>query len=87
MSAGGGWGGAPAVTEIISYWTDADDAHDLKTIEVNDKTTAYRYSSNKNDNLVWYYEIEGYPHQWPKEEDAGFNAEDVIWEFFSNYVD
>jgi polyhydroxybutyrate depolymerase len=82
----GGWGGAPAMTEIIKYWADADNTHDLKTIKVSDTVTAYRYSSKENDNLVWYYEIEGYPHAWPKEKDAGFYAEDVIWEFFSNYV-
>jgi polyhydroxybutyrate depolymerase len=86
MPLSGGWGGAPALSEIIKYWTDADNTHDLETAQVSDNVTAYRYSSKKNDNLVWYYEIERYPHDWPKAEDAGFNVEDVIWEFFSNYV-
>lgn len=85
-SVAGGWGGAPAISEVIKYWADADGAHGLETMNVSGKVTAYRYSSKDNDNLVWYYEIEGYPHSWPKEEDAGFNAGDVIWEFFSNYV-
>lgn len=87
LSLSGDWGGTPPFAELIAHWADADGTHDLETVELSDKTTAYQYSGVENDNLVWYHEIEGHPHSWPKKADAGFNAEDLIWKFFSNYTD
>lgn len=87
LSLSGDWQGTPPFRELIDFWADANGTNDLETIQISDRVTAYRYSSTENDNRVWYYQTEGHPHSWPKKEDAGFSAEDVIWEFFSKYTD
>jgi polyhydroxybutyrate depolymerase len=86
MAVHGGWGGAPALSKIIDYWNDANSTNIANMVSISDKATAYRYSSVSSDNLVWYYVIEDFGHDWPQQENAGFNAEEAIWEFFSNYV-
>lgn len=86
MDSGGGWGGAPALDEILEYWKGADNAGTLEEVKMSDKATAYRYSGKGDDNRVWYIEIKGLGHEWPRMENAGFSADEAILEFFNNYV-
>ncbi|MDA3846000.1 MAG: alpha/beta hydrolase-fold protein [Vallitaleaceae bacterium] len=86
MSILGGWGGAPAVPEMIAFWADVDACENLEEIVIDENTTAYYYTSDDSDRAVWYYETQGFGHEWPiKGVNASFNATDVIWEFFSQY--
>jgi len=85
--AKGVYGDAPAIGGVIEYWKNANNLDEFKKVEISDKAAAYKYSSKENDNLVWYIEIEGYSHSWPQGADiSGFNANDVILEFFSSFV-
>jgi len=86
MTILGGWGGAPAVPEMIAFWAEVDGCEKLEEVAIDEKTTAYYYTSDSSDMAVWYYEIEGLGHEWPtKGVNASFNATEVIWEFFSHY--
>ena len=94
MSLYGGWGGAPELSKIIDFWKEVNNAHNLEKVAVSDKVTAYRYSSNTNNNLVWYYIIDDYPHIWPgarneteaEVELSGLEASELVWEFFSTLI-
>lgn len=84
----GVYGNAPAIGGVIEYWKNANNLDELQKVRLSDKAAAYKYSSRENDNLVWYIEIEGYGHSWPKGADiSGFSANEVILEFFSSYVE
>ncbi len=83
----GVYGDAPAIGGVIQYWKDANGLDEFQEVSLSDKATACKYSSKASDNLVWYIEIEGYGHAWPNGgSSSGFNANDVILEFFSNFV-
>jgi poly(3-hydroxybutyrate) depolymerase len=81
-----GWAGAPALSEIIEFWRNKYGLGDVEEFEVLPMTTVYRYSGSADDPLVWYYEVEGLEHRWPTEDKAGFDASDVVWEFFSQFI-
>ena len=89
----GGFGGAPQMTEIIDFWKNRNNlTTEIITVE-SDVTTSYKYTSESNNTLVWYYEIIGYQHAWPgvndqyQVVDSGIDASDLIWEFFSNFIE
>lgn len=87
MSASGGYGDAPDIIGIIEYWKNANHLEEYREFKLSDDATAYEYSSKLNDNLVWYVQIEDGGHEWPGEATAGFNASEVILEFFSRFVE
>lgn len=89
----GGFGGVPGITEIVEYWKDVNNLT-VETITIeSDATISYKYTSESNDSLVWYYEITSYGHAWPgiydvyQKVNSGINASEIIWEFFSNFID
>lgn len=86
MMENGGWGGAPKLDETIQYWVDRDGL-DTVTEERSDNIYARKYSSGDSDDLVWYYLIDGVDHEWPNAENAGLDTGELIWEFFSQYLD
>lgn len=91
MTTVGGWGGAPAIEDMMQYWKDLNQTQVEETLTVNTYTTGYRYTSNTNDNQVWLYLIDDYPHAWPGPNDnvafdEGFSASELIWEFFSQFI-
>ena len=83
----GVYGDAPAIGGVIAYWKDANGLDKHKEVSISDKATADCYSSENNDNLVWYIEIGDGGHSWPTEDTAGFNASDEILKFFNNFTD
>ena len=86
MTTFGGWGGAPSVPEIISFWADVNQCEMVEEQALSETVTAFYYKDGIDQNQVWYYEIDGFGHEWPIEGvNADFNANEVIWEFFSQY--
>ena len=83
----GVYGDAPAIGGVIDYWKTANGLDKYEEVKISDKAAAYCYSSEKNDNLVWYIEIEGGGHSWPQKETAGFDANELILDYFRNYVE
>ncbi len=85
--AGRRYGNAPTIDGVIEYWKDANGLDEFEESKLSATATAYRYWDKSNNNLVWYIEIEDGHHSWPQEDIAGFNTNEVILDFFSNYVD
>ncbi len=87
MSTSGGWGGAPKVDSIISFWAHFNNCKEKDTTLFPPKTTAYYNRNGDNGHEVWYYLVEGMAHEWPTSKtNAGIIACEVIWEFFKNYI-
>ncbi len=83
----GVYGDAPAIGGVIEYWRKANGLAEFEKVMLSDNAAAYKYSSSENENKVWYIEIEGYNHAWPKGADiSGFKANDIILEFFSSFI-
>lgn len=80
------FGGSPDIKEVIEHWKNANDLGELQEVRLSGSATAYEYSGRQSDNLVWYVEIEGFGHDWPRKDTAGFSAGELIIEFFSKHV-
>ncbi len=88
MSPGGGWGGAPALDSIISYWATVNNCATRDSAFFAPSTNAYYFRKGTNNKEVWYYKINGMGHTWPTAyNNTGTIASEVIWEFFKNYID
>jgi len=91
MPEEGGWGGAPHVDTIISYWVNLNNCTSNETFFYPPLTNATHYFNGINGNEVWYYKIDNWGHLWPiynpnkPDYNPGINAGEVIWEFFSKY--
>lgn len=85
-SSSGDFGGSPGIKEVIEYWKDANNLDELREVKLSDSAAAYEYSSGHNDSLVWYIEIQGFGHEWPGKDIAGFSASEKIFEFFSHFA-
>ena len=86
MSAGGGWGGAPHVDQVVSFWADLNSTTTVDSVFLAPSTYAFYYRNGQNDNEVWYHRINDWGHEWPGPQDhTGTIASEVIWEFFSKF--
>jgi polyhydroxybutyrate depolymerase len=94
MTVQKGWGGAPPMDSIIIYWVNKNQCTSKDSTFFPENTKAYYYRNGKKGNEVWFYKIENWGHVWPgapskdpnKVNTTGTNASDVIWMFFSNFV-
>lgn len=86
MTTDGGWGGAPPMDDIIAYWADRDDAVSLAE-ETSGNLTARMYTDSDRESLVWYYLIDGFGHNWPSLQNVGVDTGELIWRFFSQFID
>ena len=88
MSAGGGWGGAPHMDKVIDYWSSLNNCITTDSLFLSGKTNAYYHRDCINNHEVWYYKIDDWGHEWPSSyDDTGTNANEVIWSFFSNFLE
>lgn len=86
MSAGGGWGGAPHVDEVVSFWADLNGTTTIDSVFLAPSTYAFYYRNGQNGNEVWYHRIDDWGHEWPGPQDqTGTIASEVIWDFFSKF--
>ena len=86
MSAGGGWGGAPHVDEVVSFWADLNRTTTIDSVFLAPSTYAFYYRNGQNSNEVWYHRIDDWGHEWPGPQDqTGTVASEVIWDFFSKF--
>lgn len=71
---------APAIEDVISYWTEADGLEYLGEETVGNSSTLTRYGNNKNIK-VWYLYVSGGYHSWPQENITGIDTNALILEF------
>lgn len=93
MPTFGGFGGAPDILTMLGFWTSYNLSDTTAEIDLNEKTHVYEYSSKNNSNIVKYIEIKGQGHSWPKDnqilidEDSLNDTSQLIWSFFSQFID
>jgi len=83
LSPKGGWGGAPSQDVLIDFWAKLNNTKTERVVTISRHTTAHYYKDGVNGNEVWHYKIRDFGHGIPTKEQAGINAVEVIWEFFS----
>lgn len=81
ISLQGGWGGAPSVPEIVEFWSDKNQCKAEQVFDIFDNADIIKYTQGINE--VWVYIVDDWGHGWPNKEEAGFDASEVIWQFFS----
>lgn len=94
MSSAGGWGGAPKIQDIISYWSNINECSNVQNIDIpniNSQDNSYVKLEKRTDcfsnNEVWFYTVYGGAHTWPGAwGNMDINASKEIWEFFSRYL-
>ncbi|MBN2176515.1 MAG: prolyl oligopeptidase family serine peptidase [Demequinaceae bacterium] len=87
LGPGRGWGGAPAMPEIIDYWSTRAECTSVLTDKIGENTTRERHVGCAGNYEIWYLEIEGLDHSVPAVDNtAGFDVAELIWEFFDSAV-
>ena len=82
----GGWGISVGAEETVEYWADLNNCSAPDSVTISNNTTAFYHRGGTGGNEVWFYQIVNHGHSWPYETGApGFNACEVIWEFFSKF--
>ena len=90
MGPFGGWGGAPAMTEVVKYWANTNGLDQVTKgtfpdTDNNDGSTVIseKYTSDTTSHQVWFYTVIGGGHDWPGAwGNKDIQASQEIWEFF-----
>lgn len=94
LSTEGGWGGAPAIDEVVNFIAAKNGCTSLDSTFIPPNTHLYYHNNQMNGSDVWYYKIDNWGHGWPKITSAktpnqtinpGINATEEVWKFFSRY--
>ena len=89
MTTFGGWGGAPGMDSVTTYWQNANQclSTDVQTIPGPLNTEATYHTDGIDGQEVWQFLIESWPHAWPvSQSQTGFTAAEKIWEFFEKVI-
>lgn len=87
--------GAPGMDEILEYWKKINNVDKEEIILNNENTIAKRFINSKSNLEVSSYFVSNYGHSWPGDlvrkkqvefETAGFDASEVIWDFFARHI-
>ena len=79
---------AISVARSIRWWVDANDCEVDGKIELTAQARIERqaWSGCRNDTEVVLYSLDGWGHDWPKENlVGGFDATATIWQFFERH--
>ena len=77
---------APHMHTIIDYWSERSRCLNQSRRNLNVNTTLTRHLDCIGGNEIWYYEVDGFGHDFPTlHNSAGFDGAEVIWEFFSRF--
>jgi len=72
----------PAIPEVVQFWAVQNRADGVRVDHDLPGVTRYRYGNARRDDLVWFLQMDGFGHDLPNLQNAGFRAVDVAWEFF-----
>ena len=72
----------PPIEKVMDYWAQANGLGSSEVVKLSDKAELTKYSAFLNKTQVWSVKIEDGAHEWPAEEIAGFNTNELILDFF-----
>ena len=84
ISTYGGWGGAPPIWEILSFWAEINRS-DSQDFTEQDQLEITKYKNSQSQKEVWYYLVKNLDHRIPLGGNYPIDATTVMWEFFSLY--
>ena len=95
MSSAGGWGGAPHIEKIMTYWSNINECNKTKSenvLNADNSDNSYVKLDKKTDcysnHEVWLYTVYGGGHTWPGAwGNMDISASEEIWKFFSRYIE
>lgn len=74
---------APAIEDVISFYASEAALTECASEELCPNTTIDKYTDAEKSAAVWFTLIGGGHHAWPVSSDSGFNANDLILDFFN----
>mgnify|MGYP001166213649 CR=1 FL=1 len=83
MDEEGGWGGAPPITDIVTFWSEQNQCTNIDTQTQSGNITSVHHTNCLNDNVVEYYEIDDMGHEIPSLDRFQMDAAEVLWNFLS----
>ena len=83
MDEEGGWGGAPPIADIVTFWSEQNQCATTETRAPSENITSVHHTECQNDNVVDYYEIADMGHEVPSQDRFQMDAAEVLWDFFS----
>ena len=95
MSSAGGWGGAPHIERIMTYWSNINECNQVQSENlpnINNNDNSFVRIDKKTDcysnHEVWLYTVFGGGHTWPGAwGNMDISASEEIWKFFSRYIE
>ena len=72
----------PPIEEVMEYWAQANGLGASGKEQLSGRAELTKYTALLNKTQVWSVKIEEGEHEWPAEDVAGFNANELILDFF-----
>ena len=83
--------GMESIYDVIEYWRDLNSCNIDPVINVSDffdigySVEHQTYHQCFNNNQVELYIVDGMWHTWPREDNFGISASNIIWDFINTY--
>ncbi|MEM7241789.1 MAG: PHB depolymerase family esterase [Pseudomonadota bacterium] len=77
-----GWGGVPAVPDMISFWVDQFNAKAVEAGRSLPQTDILRFRNERRDVEIKLLSLKGFRHDWPHAQNFAYRALDEIAAFF-----
>lgn len=74
----------PAIELVMDYWASANGLASTSTETLSDRAVLTKYDDFFSKPQVWTVVIEDGAHEWPSEDFAGFNTNELILDFFDS---
>ena len=72
----------PPIEDVMKYWAQANGLSPSGTEQLSGVAELTKYTAFLNKTQVWSVKIEEGEHEWPAEDVAGFNTNELILDFF-----
>jgi polyhydroxybutyrate depolymerase len=92
MTTWKGWGGAPAVLDMLHYWITRNTLDISTEIALSDTIELFEFTSNDSSYKVTYYRLLDIGHNWPGDDDLIVDEDllndtsQLIWDFFETLI-
>lgn len=77
-----GEGATPAIPDLVQFWVKVNGAEIVTVDQTIHNIRWYRYSNDRQKNLVWFLEMQGFGHDLPNRSNSQIRATEVAWRFF-----
>lgn len=72
---------APAIEDVMEYYASSSGLDKVSAETLSKKAEITKYSSDKDDHIVWEVSVKDGRHSWFEEDFCGFDINELILEF------